>query len=291
MLMCASRPTLPVERRDRLEPADIQNLRSTRAAFCKPLAVHDVRRCSTEAVPWIALRTRCGARRVRYLAHYMHSSIAYRRIYCFADRAADQDDGRPAKASDKRGPGNPVQFPNDVSLGSGARRLNDRSGVAAGKACITNLRVATRSTDTTIIADGRALFDIDDPHRGPEGGYEFNTLWWNLNTVSGYLRNNAHTLVNYGARHRKGLPISSSIAESAVNQVVSHRMAKKRQMRWSDEGAHCMVQVRVAVLIGEFSPHRISALEKAASHHGKSIGAASPARHRPTNKTDCATMP
>jgi hypothetical protein len=46
-----------------------------------------------------------------------------------------------------------------------------------------------------------------------------------------------------------------------VNQVVSHRMAKKRQMRWTDEGAHCMVQVRVAVLNGEFSPRRISALE------------------------------
>ncbi|BFG79771.1 hypothetical protein PTKU46_78050 [Paraburkholderia terrae] len=61
-------------------------------------------------------------------------------------------------------------------------------------------------------------------------------------------------MVNYGARHRKGLPISSSIAESAVNQVVSYRMAKKRQMRWTDEGAHCMAQVRVAVLNGEFSP-------------------------------------
>ena len=46
------------------------------------------------------------------------------------------------------------------------------------------------------------------------------------------------TLANYGARSRKGLPISSSIAESAVNQVVSHRMAKKQQMRWTDEGAH-----------------------------------------------------
>jgi hypothetical protein len=48
-------------------------------------------------------------------------------------------------------------------------------------------------------------------------GYEFKTLWWNLNTISSYLTNNARTLVNYGARHRKGLPISSSIAESAVN--------------------------------------------------------------------------
>jgi len=35
-------------------------------------------------------------------------------------------------------------------------------------------------------------------------GNEFNTLWWNLRGVSGYLRNNEHTLVNYGARHRKG---------------------------------------------------------------------------------------
>ena len=42
-----------------------------------------------------------------------------------------------------------------------------------------------------------------------------------------------HTLAypisgRYGARFRKGLPISSSIAESAVNQVVSSRMAKKQ---------------------------------------------------------------
>ena len=91
-------------------------------------------------------------------------------------------------------------------------------------------------------------------------GHEFSTLWWNLHTVSGYIRNNTHILVNYGARHRKGLPISSSIAESAVNLVVSHRMAKKRQMRWTDEGAHCMAQVRVAALNGELSPGRLTAL-------------------------------
>lgn len=38
-------------------------------------------------------------------------------------------------------------------------------------------------------------------------------------------------------------------------------MAKKRQMRWTDEGAHCMAQVRVAVLNGEFSARRISTLK------------------------------
>jgi hypothetical protein len=69
-------------------------------------------------------------------------------------------------------------------------------------------------------------------------GYECSTLWWNLRRLYFYIDNNAGTLVNYVARYRKGLPISSSIAESAVNQVVSHRMAKKQQMRWTDEGAH-----------------------------------------------------
>jgi hypothetical protein len=91
-------------------------------------------------------------------------------------------------------------------------------------------------------------------------GYESSTLWWNLRRLYCYIDNNAGTLVNYGARYRKGLPISSSIAESAVNQVVSHRMAKKQQMRWTDEGAHRLAQVRVADLNGELSVQRIAAL-------------------------------
>jgi len=40
-------------------------------------------------------------------------------------------------------------------------------------------------------------------------------------------------------------------AESAVNQVVSVRMAKKQQMRWTEEGAHVVALVRVADLNGE----------------------------------------
>ncbi len=83
---------------------------------------------------------------------------------------------------------------------------------------------------------------------------EFSPLWWNLRSACGYVRGHTQYLVNYGARFRKGLPISSSIAESAVNQVVSLRMAKKRHMRWSDEGAHALALVRVADLNGELSP-------------------------------------
>jgi hypothetical protein len=101
-------------------------------------------------------------------------------------------------------------------------------------------------------------------------GHEFSTLWWNLRRLYFYIENNAGTLVNYGARYRKGLPISSSIAESAVNLVVSHRMAKKQQMRWTDEGAHCLAQVRVAALNGELSPARMAALAKRSSANSQS---------------------
>ncbi|MBN3785594.1 hypothetical protein [Burkholderia sp. Ac-20353] len=59
-----------------------------------------------------------------------------------------------------------------------------------------------------------------------------------------------------------------------MNQVVSYRMAKKRQMRWTDEGAHCMAQVRVAVLNGEFSPQRISSFKTADTGYSKCIGRA-----------------
>jgi hypothetical protein len=78
-------------------------------------------------------------------------------------------------------------------------------------------------------------------------------MCWTLRKAHGYLRSNTQYLVNYGARYRRGLPISSGIAESAVNQVVSVRMAKKHQMRWSDEGAHHLALMRVADLNGNLS--------------------------------------
>ena len=83
---------------------------------------------------------------------------------------------------------------------------------------------------------------------------QYSALYWNLRHAWWYLRSNDRYLVNYGRRHYKGLPISSAIAESAVSEVVSWRMAKKRQMRWSDEGAHLLAQVRVHDLNGDLHP-------------------------------------
>lgn len=56
---------------------------------------------------------------------------------------------------------------------------------------------------------------------------------------------------NCGDRYRNGKPISTAFAESSIDQVVSKRMVKKQQMRWSQLGAHHLLQVRTKVLDGE----------------------------------------
>lgn len=55
-----------------------------------------------------------------------------------------------------------------------------------------------------------------------------------------YLAANASAIPNDGERHHAGEIISSSFVESAVNQVISKRMVKKPQMRWSPAGAHLL---------------------------------------------------
>jgi hypothetical protein len=63
-----------------------------------------------------------------------------------------------------------------------------------------------------------------------------------------YIKNNTDALIDYGQRYRAGKPVSSSRAESTVNQLVNARTNKRRQMRWSPQGAHRVLQVRAAVL-------------------------------------------
>jgi hypothetical protein len=42
--------------------------------------------------------------------------------------------------------------------------------------------------------------------------------------------------------------ISTAFVESTVNQVISKRMVKQQQMRWTERGAHLLLQVRTQVL-------------------------------------------
>ena len=49
-------------------------------------------------------------------------------------------------------------------------------------------------------------------------------------------------------RDQVGEAISSSIVESAVNEVISRSMSKKQQISWTKEGAHHLLQVRIKAL-------------------------------------------
>ena len=73
-------------------------------------------------------------------------------------------------------------------------------------------------------------------------------LLWNCDDLSRYLPNNADALIDYGARHRSKLPMSTSQAEGRVDQIANARMAKKQRTRWSPLGAHRVATVRAAVL-------------------------------------------
>jgi hypothetical protein len=42
-----------------------------------------------------------------------------------------------------------------------------------------------------------------------------------------------------------------ALVESTVNQVISKRMVKKQQMRWTQRGAHLLLQIRPKVLNNE----------------------------------------
>jgi len=64
----------------------------------------------------------------------------------------------------------------------------------------------------------------------------------------GYLARNTAALVHYAARRRRGEPIATSFVESAVGEIISWRMAKAQQMRWSRATVQPFLDVRTAVL-------------------------------------------
>ena len=81
-----------------------------------------------------------------------------------------------------------------------------------------------------------------------DAGPEYARLHKAVREFGGYIAANAWSIPNYGERYRAGEVISSSMAESVVNQVVSKRMVKKQQMRWTPRGAHLLLQVRTRIL-------------------------------------------
>jgi hypothetical protein len=69
-----------------------------------------------------------------------------------------------------------------------------------------------------------------------------------------YIASNTASLINYGERYRAGERISSCLAESTVNAVISKRFAKRQQMQWTKCGAHLLLQTRTRGLDGTLRP-------------------------------------
>jgi hypothetical protein len=69
-----------------------------------------------------------------------------------------------------------------------------------------------------------------------------------------YIASNTGSLINYGERFRAGERISSCLAESTVNAVISKRFAKRQQMQWTKRGAHLLLQARTRTLDGTLRP-------------------------------------
>ncbi|HEY0204815.1 MAG TPA: hypothetical protein VGC15_11765 [Acetobacteraceae bacterium] len=107
------------------------------------------------------------------------------------------------------------------------------------KACEALGRIAGWAKDASV---------LDDPAMGARA----RRLVARCTELRAYIENNEGALIDYGQRHRDGKPISTSRAEGTVNQLVSARMNKRRQMRWSPRGAHRVLHVRAAVLDGRF---------------------------------------
>jgi hypothetical protein len=87
--------------------------------------------------------------------------------------------------------------------------------------------------------------DADEPTA------KVDKLFKKLEEFETYIGNNAGLIVNYGERWRYGETITTAFVESTINQVVSKRMVKKQQMRWSQQGAHLLLQIRTRVLNDE----------------------------------------
>ena len=72
-----------------------------------------------------------------------------------------------------------------------------------------------------------------------------------VSEFQGYISNNRNFIPNYQDRYYYGECISTAFVESTVNEVISKRMCKKQQMRWTQKGAHLLLQVRIKTLNNE----------------------------------------
>jgi len=112
------------------------------------------------------------------------------------------------------------------------------------KACEALGRITSWAKDATVLND-------------PAMEARAKRLLARCTELQAYIETDEGALIDYGQRYRTGKPISTSRAEGTINQLVSARMNKRQQMRWSPQGTHRVLQVRAAVLDGRFGHQAI----------------------------------
>ena len=95
------------------------------------------------------------------------------------------------------------------------------------------------------------LEDIEDDLYCANSNEKIRKLLKTVSEFRGYIDNNRNFIPNYQDRYHYGECISTAFVESTVNEVVSKRMKKKQQMRWTQKGAHLLLQVRTKTLNNE----------------------------------------
>ena len=102
---------------------------------------------------------------------------------------------------------------------------------------------------------GEAIAFLEDDVDGLEVNYPLRGKFARAaHEFAAYIANNSGSLINYGERYRSGERISSCLAESTVNAVISKRFAKRQQMQWTKRGAHLLLQTRPRALDGTLRP-------------------------------------
>jgi hypothetical protein len=114
---------------------------------------------------------------------------------------------------------------------------------ALDRGCV---KTSYRKGNEQLRYSGRCIIEVAYPLRGKfaRAAREFAV----------YIKSNTGSLINYGERFRAGERISSCLAESTVNAVVSKRFAKRQQMQWTPRGAHLLLQARTRTLDGTLRP-------------------------------------
>ena len=85
----------------------------------------------------------------------------------------------------------------------------------------------------------------------------------NVKKLYDFIKGNHTGLVNYEERKNLGLVFTSQLVESTVEDLVNSRCKNNRKATWSREGAHNVLQIRVAIKNGLWEKRWLGAINDA----------------------------